>query len=94
VACSIAQEFLEHANDEQNYADQIGERIVQLGGEPKLSPEDLASRSRSEYFEGDKLIDMIKEDLVAERFAIDSYRDFGDAPSRIRTASSEPRGTT
>ena len=71
----VKQEFLEHANEEQAHADRIAERIVQLGGEPDFSPEGLLSRSHSEYVEGDKLVDMIKEDLVAERVAIDSYRE-------------------
>src|SRR5262245_43055673 len=74
-AQSVAQEFLQHANEEQGHADQIAQRIVQLGGEPNLSPDGLASRSHSEYVEGSSLIDMIKEDLVAERIAIDSYRE-------------------
>ncbi len=69
----VAAEFLQHANEEQVHADQIAARIVQLGGEPNFSPEGLATRSHSEYVEGDTLIDMIKEDLVAERVAIDSY---------------------
>ncbi len=73
-AQSVAAEFLQHANEEQGHADQIAQRIVQLGGEPNLSPEGLASRSHAEYVEGDSLLDMIKEDLVAERIAIDSYR--------------------
>jgi bacterioferritin len=75
-AQSVAQEFLQHANEEQNHADQIAERIVQLRGEPNFSPEGLLTRSHSEYVEGDDLVDMIKEDLVAERIAIDSYREF------------------
>jgi bacterioferritin len=74
-AQSVAQEFLQHANEEQAHADQIAQRIVQLGGEPNFSPEGLLTRSHSEYVEGDSLIDMIKEDLVAERVAIDSYRE-------------------
>jgi bacterioferritin len=74
-AQSVAQEFLQHANEEQTHADQIAQRIVQLGGEPDLSPEGLVSRSHSEYVEGDGLTDMIEEDLVAERIAIDSYRE-------------------
>ncbi len=74
-AQSVAQEFLEHANEEQAHADRIAERIVQLGGEPDLSPGGLQSKSHSEYVEGESLIDMIKEDLVAERIAIDSYRE-------------------
>ena len=74
-AQSVAQEFLQHANDEQAHADQIAQRIVQLGGEPNFSPDGLTTRSHSEYVEGESLVDMIKEDLVAERIAIDSYRD-------------------
>ena len=71
----IAQEFLTHANEEQGHADQIAGRIVQLGGSPNLSPEGLLSRSHSEYVEGQTLLDMIREDLVAERVAIDSYNE-------------------
>jgi bacterioferritin len=74
-AQSVAQEFLQHANEEQTHADQIAQRIVQLGGEPNFSPDGITTRSHSEYVEGESLIDMIKEDLVAERIAIDSYRD-------------------
>jgi bacterioferritin len=70
-----AAEFLQHATEEQAHADLIAERIVQLGGKPDFSPEGLASRSHSEYVEGESLLDMIREDLVAERVAIDSYRD-------------------
>ncbi|HEY3196659.1 MAG TPA: ferritin-like domain-containing protein [Nitrospirales bacterium] len=81
-AQSVRQEFLQHANDEQMHADQIAERITQLQGEPNFSPEGLASRSHSEYKEGDSLTEMIKEDLVAERVAIESYSEmikyFGD----------------
>jgi bacterioferritin len=72
---SVKAEFLEHANEEQAHADTICERIVQLGGEPDLNPEGLTSRSHSQYVEGKSLVDMIKEDLVAERIAIDSYRE-------------------
>ena len=74
----VAAEFLQHANEEQGHADQIGARIVQLGGAPNLNPEGLLTRSHAEYVEGDTLIDMIKEDLVAERIAIDSYREMID----------------
>ena len=70
----VAEEFLEHAGEEQQHADLISERIVQLGGAPNLSPDGLLSRSHSEYVEGSDLVD-IKEDLVAERIAIDSYRE-------------------
>jgi bacterioferritin len=71
----VAAEFLEHANDEQGHADSIAQRIVQLKGEPNFNPEGLLTRSHAEYVEGTTLTDMIKEDLVAERIAIDSYRD-------------------
>ena len=72
---SVAAEFLQHANEEQGHADQIGQRIVQLKGEPNLNPDGLLTRSHAEYVEGDSLVDMIREDLVAERIAIDSYRE-------------------
>jgi bacterioferritin len=72
-ANAVAAEFLEHANDEQGHADRIAQRITQLDGEPDFSPEGLATRSHSEYKPGKSLIDMIKEDLVAERIAIESY---------------------
>ena len=71
----VAGEFLEHANDEQGHADQIAQRIVQLKGEPNFNPEGLLMRSHAEYVEGATLNDMIQEDLVAERIAIDSYRE-------------------
>src|SRR2546423_11664494 len=71
----VAEEFLEHAGEEQQHADLISERIVQLGGAPNLSPDGLLSRSHSEYVEGRDLVDMFKEDLVAERIAIDTYRE-------------------
>ena len=71
----VAQEFLEHATEEQQHADQIAERITQLGGAPDFSPDSLTSRSHAEYVEGGSLEDMIKEDLIAERIAIDSYRE-------------------
>jgi bacterioferritin len=74
-AQSVALEFLEHANEEQGHADQIAGRIVQLGGEPDFSPQGLATRSHAEYVEGTSLLDMIREDLVAERIAIDSYAE-------------------
>lgn len=72
---SIADEFLVHSNEEQGHADQIAERIVQLGGEPDFCPDTLTDRSHAEYVEGTTLPDMIKENLVAERIAIDSYRE-------------------
>jgi len=71
----VAAEFLEHSQDEQQHADQIAARITQLDGAPDFSPEGLATRSHAEYVEGDSLEDMIKEDLVAERIAIDSYKE-------------------
>jgi len=74
-AQAVADEFLQHANEEQAHADQIAGRIVQLGGEPNLSPEGMLTRSHSEYVEGESLLDMIREDLVAERIAIDSYKE-------------------
>jgi bacterioferritin len=69
----VAQEFLQHANEEQQHADQIAARIMQLGGAPNFNPEGILTRSHSEYVEGESLVDMIREDLVAERVAIDSY---------------------
>ncbi|MEO8500093.1 MAG: ferritin-like domain-containing protein [Vicinamibacteria bacterium] len=82
-ARSTADEFLLHSNEELGHADLLAERIVQLGGEPDLAPEGLAARSHAEYVTGTSLVEMIREDLVAERIAIDSYRDFigylGDA---------------
>jgi bacterioferritin len=71
----VAQEFLQHANEEQGHADQISVRIVQLGGEPNLNPEGMLTRSHSEYVEGESLVEMIRENLVAERIAIDSYSE-------------------
>jgi bacterioferritin len=73
---AVASEFLIHSNEEQGHADQLAARIVQLGGEPDFSPDSLVSRSHAEYVAGATLADMIKEDLVAERIAIDSYREF------------------
>jgi bacterioferritin len=72
---SVAAEFLEHANEEQGHADSIAQRIVQLKGAPNFNPEGLLMRSHAEYVEGTTLTEMIKEDLVAERIAIDSYRE-------------------
>jgi bacterioferritin len=89
----VAAEFLEHATDEQQHADQIAARIVQLGGAPDFSPDGLATRSHAEYVEGETLEDMIKEDLVAERIAIDSYREIvaylGDNDSTSRRLMEE-----
>jgi bacterioferritin len=72
---SVAEEFAQHAGEEQAHADRIAERIVQLGGKPDLSPVGLSTRSHTEYVERESLVDMIKENLVAERIAIDSYRE-------------------
>ena len=92
-ADSVAAEFLEHANEEQQHGDQIAERIVQLGGEPDFNPAGLMSRSHAEYVEGETLVDMIKEDLVAERIAIDSYgeivRYIGDKDPTTRRLMEE-----
>lgn len=75
VAESAATEFQEHATEEQEHADRIAERIVQLGGEPEFSPAGMLDRSHSEYVPGTTLTEMIQEDLIAERIAIDSYRE-------------------
>src|SRR5262245_28266328 len=71
----VAAEFLQHATEEQEHADRIAERITQLGGEPDLNPDTLTTRSHSEYVAGEGLIQMIQEDLVAERIAIESYTE-------------------
>ena len=88
-AKSVADEFLIHSNEEQGHADQLAERIVQLGGEPDFAPDGLTSRSHAEYIAGGTLEEMIKEDLVAERIAIDSYREMiaylgHDDPTTVR----------
>ncbi len=72
---AVAAEFLQHASEEQGHADRISERITQLGGDPDLNPSTLTTRSHSEYKEGDDLVSMIKENLVAERIAIESYTE-------------------
>ncbi|MBV9402981.1 MAG: bacterioferritin [Candidatus Eremiobacteraeota bacterium] len=72
---AVAAEFLAHANEEQGHADRIADRITQLGGAPDFSPQGLATRSHSEYVEGTTLTDMIRENLVAERIAIESYTE-------------------
>jgi bacterioferritin len=74
-AQAVKAEFLQHASEEQGHADLIAERITQLDGEPNFSPEGLSTRSHAEYVEGTDLLDMIREDLVAERIAIDSYSE-------------------
>ena len=72
---AVAAEFLEHANEEQGHADQIAERIMQLDGEPNFSPEGMLTRSHSQYVEGATLLEMIREDLIVERIAIESYAE-------------------
>lgn len=72
---AVKAEFLEHANQEMAHADQIAQRITELGGEPDFSPDSLSKRSHAEYVPGDTLSAMIKEDLIAERIAIESYRE-------------------
>ncbi|MDE0611193.1 MAG: ferritin-like domain-containing protein [Gammaproteobacteria bacterium] len=74
-APTVAAEFLEHANEEQMHADWIAQRITQLGGVPNLDPKGLATRAHAEYVEGESLSDMIREDLVAERIAIETYSE-------------------
>jgi bacterioferritin len=82
------EEFAEHAKDEQGHVMQVAERINQLGGRPNFNPEGLASRSASQYVEGENLVDMIKENLIAERIAVDHYRElirfFGDKDPTTR----------
>lgn len=74
-AHSIAAEFKEHSNEELGHADLLAKRIVQLGGRPNFSPEGMLERSHAQYIEGDNLREMIRENLVAERVAIESYRE-------------------
>jgi bacterioferritin len=74
-AIPIAEEFLQHANEEQQHADQVAMRITQLRGEPNFDPAGLNTRSHAEYVEGETLIEMVREDLVAERIAIASYQE-------------------
>ena len=89
----VAQEFLQHANDEQLHADQIALRITQLGGEPNFDPEGLLTRSVAQYKPGNSLIDMIKEDLLAERVVVMWYgeiiRWFGDKDITTRRLMEE-----
>ncbi|MHC6227654.1 ferritin-like domain-containing protein [Pseudomonas sp. X10] len=74
-ASVAAEEFLEHATQEAEHADRLAERIVQLGGEPDFNPDNLSKNSHAQYVEGNTLKEMVLEDLVAERIAIDSYRE-------------------
>ena len=79
---SVKAEFAQHAKEEHEHMMAVAERINQLGGTPNFNPEGLLSRSASQYAEGDNLVDMIRENLIAERIAVDHYRDliryFGD----------------
>jgi bacterioferritin len=86
---AIREEFLEHANEEQEHADRIADRIKQLGGKPEMNPGIISMMSYTDYKEGHSLADMIREDLIAERIAIETYREvvryFGekDPTSRV-----------
>ena len=90
---TVKSEFLQHAQEEQEHADRLAERIVQLGGEPDLNPEGLMSRSHSQYDESEEIRQMLREDLVAERIAIESYREIvqwlGDKDSTTRKMMEE-----
>jgi bacterioferritin len=90
---SVKAEFLQHAQEEQAHADRLAERIVQLGGEPDLNPEGLASRSHSQYDASEGIRQMLREDLIAERIAIESYREIvqwlGDKDSTTRKMMEE-----
>src|SRR5215470_13255612 len=85
---AVKQEFAQHATEEEQHLDLLAERINQLGGKPNLNPDGVGSRAASEYVEGENLVDMIKEDLVAERVAIETYREmvryFGDRDPTTR----------
>ena len=85
---AVKEEFAQHAKEEEQHLDLLTERINQLGGKPNLNPEGVAARAASQYVEGENLVDMIKEDLVAERVAIETYRDmvryFGDKDPTTR----------
>ncbi|MBV9717909.1 MAG: ferritin-like domain-containing protein [Candidatus Eremiobacteraeota bacterium] len=86
---SVKEEFAEHAADEKEHMEKIAERINQLGGSPNFNPEGLHTRSATEYGTAEKLIDMIKENLVAERIAVEHYRElirfFADKDPTTRT---------
>ncbi len=86
---SVKSEFKEHALEEQEHAERIAERIKQLGGKPEMNPAILSDRAHSEYREGTSLADMIREDLIAERIAVETYREiihfFGDQDPTSRT---------
>ena len=84
----VKAEFREHASEEQGHAMEVAERISQLGGTPDFNPETLTSRSAAQYVEGSDLVDMIRENLIAERIAVDHYRElvryFGDSDPATR----------
>jgi len=86
---SVKEEFAQHAREEEEHMDLIAERINQLGGKPNFNPDGVTSRAASQYAEGENLVDMIRENLVAERIAIEHYRDliryFGDKDPTTRT---------
>src|SRR5215510_12346258 len=86
---SVKAEFAQHAKEEQEHMNAVAERINQLGGRPNFNPEGLAMRSASQYVEGENLVDMIKENLIAERIAIDHYHEliryFGDNDPGTKT---------
>ena len=85
---SVKEEFDQHAKEEREHMREVAERINQLGGRPNFNPEGLASRAASEYVDAETLVDMIKENLVAERIACEHYREliryFGDRDSTTR----------
>jgi bacterioferritin len=92
-SAAVAEEFRQHATEEQEHANRIAERIKQLGGKPEMNPALVAQTSHTQYIEGTSLADMIREDLVAERIAIDTYREivkyFGDQDPTSRTMMEE-----
>jgi bacterioferritin len=85
---AVKAEFAQHAKEEQAHMMAVAERIDQLGGKPNLNPDGLATRSASQYAEGENLVDMIRENLIAERIAVDHYREliryFGDDDTTTR----------
>jgi bacterioferritin len=92
-SAAVAEEFRQHATEEQEHANRIAERIKQLGGKPEMNPALVAQTSHTQYIEGTSLADMIREDLVAERIAIGTYREivtyFGDKDPTSRTMMEE-----
>lgn len=85
---AVKEEFAEHAKEERHHMTEVAERINQLGGRPDFNPEGLATRSASQYAEGENLVDMIRENLIAERIAVEHYRElirfFGDRDATTR----------